>query len=146
VSQKLLSQFGFIEVADLQTPAEWVRVGGVNAINNIRSGQAQEVDVSDLSSLAKEYVLGLTDNGSMDIAGFYDPEDPGQIILETLRETQAANDFRVGVRNPLAAGSPTGYTLLLYSGRVSTFPISFGVDQAVTFTSSIRITGAITKA
>lgn len=145
MSQKLKSQTSFIEVADLQTPAEWVRVGGVRGINNLRSGTAAEIDVSDLASTAKEFVLGLADNGSMDLDLLYDPEDPGQIVLETLRESSASNGFRVGVPNALGSGSPTGFTLFSFSGFVATFPFSAAVDAALTGTVSIRLTGAISK-
>lgn len=145
MSQKLTSQQSFIEVADLQTPSEWVRVGGVSGIRDLRSGTAAEIDVSDLSSTAKEFVLGLADNGSMGIDVLYDPEDPGQIILETLRESSAINSFRVGVPNPLQAGSPTAFTLFSFQGFVTTFPFSASVDAALTGTVSIRLTGAITK-
>ena len=145
MSQKITSQQSFIEVADLQTPTEWVRVGGVRGISDLRSGSAAEIDVSDLSSTAKEFVLGLADNGSMSLDVLYDPQDPGQIVLETLRENGAINGFRVGVRNPLQAGSPTGVTLFSFSGFVVTFPFSASVDAALTGTVSIRLTGTITK-
>lgn len=145
MSQKLQSQFGFFEVADIGSPGNWLRVGGVSGVRDIRSGTATEIDVSDLQSTAKEFVLGLADNGSMSLDVFYDPNDPGQIVLETLRETSASNGFRVGVRNPAQAGSPTGYTVLSFTGFVQTFPITLAVDAAVTGTVTVRITGAITK-
>ena len=68
MSQKLKSQTSTFEVEDpAQSPNTFVVVGGVRAINNLRSGTAAEIDVSDLQSTAKEFVLGLADNGSMDI-------------------------------------------------------------------------------
>ena len=144
--QKLQSQFGFFEVQTIGTPAgEFIRVGGVSAINDIRSGTAAEIDVSDLQSTAKEFVTGLADNGSMTLTGFYDPNDEGQRTLETLRETGAINSYRIGVRNAISVGSPTGFTTFSFSGFVQTFPISLGVDAAVTFTVTVRITGPITK-
>jgi hypothetical protein len=117
----------------------------VTSISDIRSGTAAEIDVSDLSSTAKEFVLGLADNGSMTLNGWYDPQDAGQVILEGLRESSAVNGFRVGVRNPTGAGSPTGFVLMEFDGFVATMPITLGVDAAVSFTASVRITGAITK-
>jgi hypothetical protein len=144
-SQKITSQFGFFEVEDIGSPGVYRRVGGVSSIRDVRSGTAAEIDVSDLSSTAKEFVLGLADNGSMSIDLFYDPADPGQVILETLRETSAVNGFRVGIRNPLGTGSPTGYVLLEFDGLVQTFPVSLAVDAVVTGTVTVRITGAITK-
>lgn len=145
MSQKLKSQQSFIEVNDVGSPGVWSRIGGVRAINNLRSGTAAEIDVSDLSSTAKEFVLGLADNGSMDLELLYDPADPGQQNLEALRESSASTTYRVGVPNPLAGGSPTGVTMFNFSGFVATFPFSAGVDAAITGTVSIRLTGAITK-
>jgi hypothetical protein len=145
MSQKIQSQFGFVEVVATGSPGDFTRVGGVSGIRDIRSGTAAEIDVSDLQSTAKEFVLGLADNGSMSFDLFYDQADPGQITLEQLRESSASASFRVGVRNPLQAGSPTGFTLLSFTGFVATFPITLGVDAAVTGTCTVRITGAITK-
>lgn len=145
MSQKLTSQQSYFEVEDLGSPGIFVRVGGVTSIRDLRSGTAAEIDVSDLSSTAKEFILGLADNGTMGLDLIYDPSDPGQIILETLRETSAENAFRVGVPNPLQSGSPTGFTEFSFSGFVQTFPFSASVDAALTGTVSIRLTGAITK-
>lgn len=145
MSQKLSGQFGFLEVADTGSPGGWLRVGGVSAINDLRSGTSTEIDVSDLQSLSKEYLLGLNDPGSANATVFYDPADPGQIQLETLRETSAINGFRVGVRNPLSGGSPTGYTVFSFSAFVQSFPFSVGVDAAVSGTVTMRISGPITK-
>lgn len=145
MSQKLTSQQSFIEVEDLGSPGEWIRVGGVTGIRDLRSGTAAEIDTTDLSSTAKEFILGLADNGTMGLDVLYDPEDPGQVILETLRETSAVNNFRVGVPNPLQSGSPTGFTMFSFAGFVQTFPFNAAVDAALTGTVSIRLTGTITK-
>lgn len=145
MSQKLSAQRSFFEVSNLGTPAEWIRVGGVNTIRDLRSGSAAEIDVTDLDSTAKEFLLGLADNGTMGIDLFYDPNDPGQIILETLRESSATNAYRVGVPNPLQSGSPTGFTLFAFSGFVRTFTFTSGVDAALVGSVEIRLTGAITK-
>ena len=145
MSQKLKSQTSTFEVASLTTPAQFITVGGVRAINNLRSGTSTEIDVSDLSSTEKEFVLGLADPGTMDLEVLYDPEDPGQIILEQLRVTSARNNFRVVVPNPLEVGSPTGKTSFTFEGFVQTFPFSIGVDTAITGTVTVRVTGTITK-
>jgi hypothetical protein len=145
MAQKLRSQLGFFDVAKPTSPSEYVTVGGVTGIRDIRSGTATEIDVSDLSSLAKEYILGLADNGSMTLDVFYDPNDPGQVILEQLRESAAANVFRIGIKNPLGVGSPALTTTIRFTGFVQTFPIALAVDAAVTGSVTIRITGAITK-
>lgn len=145
MAQKLQSQQSFFDVAKPTSPTEYVRVTGVSGINNLRSGTAAEIDVTDLSSIAKEFVTGLADNGSMDLTLFYDPNDAGQILLEQLRDSGARNFFRVGVRNPLGVGSPALYTTFRFEGFVQTFPFSLAVDAATTGSVTVRITGAITK-
>lgn len=145
MSQKLKSQTSTFEVLDpLQSPDTYVVVGGVRSISDLRSGTAAEIDMSDLSSVAKEFVLGLADNGSMSLEMLYDPADPGQIILETLRETSDVNVYRVTIPNPLA-GSPDR-TTFSFNGFVTTFPFSIAVDAGITGTVGVRLTGQITKA
>lgn len=147
MSQKLASNTSFFEVEDLGSPGQWIRVGGVTGIRDLRSGTAAEINVTDLSSSAVEIILDLPDNGTMGLDLIYDPNDPGQITLETLRETVPApsNNFRVGVPNPLQAGSPTGFTMFAFVGFVQTFPFSAAVGSALTGTVAIRLTGSITK-
>ena len=143
MSQKLKSQTSTFEVLDpAASPDTWIVVGGVRTINDLRSGTSTEIDVSDLQSDAKEFVLGLADNGSMNLDVLYDPMDPGQIILETLRESSESNQYRVTIPNPLASPATTVFTFI---GFVQTFPFSIGVDTAISGTVTVRITGAITK-
>ena len=145
MSQKLKSQTSTFEVLDpVASPDTYVVVGGVRAISDLRSGAAAEIDMSDLSSVAKEFVLGLADNGSMNLEMLYDPADPGQLILETLRETSDVNNYRVTIPNPLA-GSPDR-TSFSFNGFVVTFPFSIAVDAGITGTVGVRLTGQITKA
>lgn len=143
MSQKLKSQTSTFEVLDpAGSPDSWVVVGGVRAINDLRSGTATEIDVSDLSSSAKEFLLGLADNGAMNLEMLYDPADAGQIILESLRESSASNSFRVTIPNPLNSPAVTTFA---FTGFVQTFPFSVGADAAITGTVTVRVTGAITK-
>jgi hypothetical protein len=143
VSQKLKSQTSTFEVLDPNaSPDTWVAVGGVRTMNDLRSGTATEIDVSDLSSTAKEFVLGLADNGAMNLEMLYDPADAGQIILENLRESSDSAQFRVTIPNPLSSPQVAVFT---FTGFVQTFPFSAGVDTAITGTVTVRVTGAITK-
>lgn len=145
MSQKIQSQTSTFEVQSIVgSPTEWVTVGGVTTIRDMRSGTAAEIDVTDLSSTAKEFQLGLADNGSMGLDLFYDPQDPGQIILESLRDTSGTGQFRVTVPNPLA-GSPDR-TSFFFAGLVQTFPFTAGVDAVLTGTVTVRVTGDFTKA
>lgn len=98
------------------------------------TGEASEIDVTCLSSTAKEFRQGLQDFGTFTVELFRDPTDPGQIELESAKAAQAVRTF----------------TLTLDSGDVATFDgfvksltTSGAVDEAVTGTAAIRITGPV---
>jgi hypothetical protein len=145
MAQKLQSQTSKFMVQNVGSPNPFVIVGGVTSIRDMRSGTAAEIDVTDLLSTAKEFVLGLADNGTMGIDLLYDPLDPGQIILERLRDTSARSFFRVQIpRGSLAIGSPNQVSFT-FQGFVQTFPFTAAVDAAITGTVSVRVTGNFTK-
>lgn len=113
----------------------YVVVGGVREIRDLRSGTAQEFDITDSSSLAKEFVLGLSDPGPVSLEVFYDPVDPGQIILEDLQINGQLANFLVAM--------PMAY--MTFSGNVTTFPWVASADAAVTGSPRIRLSGEIFK-
>lgn len=144
MAQKLQSQTSTFSVEDPAggSPSTYIQVGGVTAIGGMRSGTATEIDVSDLSSTEKEFVLGLADPGTMNLTVFYDPADQGQIILEDLRVSSARTSFQVTIPNPLNSPAVTTFT---FEGFVQSFPFEVGVDQAIPGTVTVRVTGAFTK-
>lgn len=143
MAQKIVSQGAFFEVEDpLQSPNTFVRVGNFRGASGIRSGTRTEIDMTDLDSAAKEYALGLKDSGSMQINLLYDPNDPGQIILEQLLNATVSNPFRLNVPNP---GASPQFTTLSFNGFVQTFPFEVGVDAGLPGTATIRVTGDYTK-
>jgi Lambda phage tail tube protein, TTP len=143
MSQKLLTAGSTFEITELGSPHAWVVCGGVTGVSGLRSGTAAEIDVTDLQSSAKEFLLGFPDEGTATVDLIYDPADPGQVILETLKNSLDVNEFRVGIRNPLA-GSPDR-TYFTFSARVTTFPFTLGVDAAITGSVGLRITGSVAK-
>ncbi|HWG77823.1 MAG TPA: ubiquitin-activating E1 FCCH domain-containing protein [Steroidobacteraceae bacterium] len=97
-------------------------------------GQAAEIDVTSLSSTAKEFLLGLQDFGQVTIKVLLTNGDAGQAQLRTIQRTQA----------------PTAFTLQLSDGSISAFialvkQFSFeGVqpDGAVSGSVTLRVTNA----
>jgi hypothetical protein len=143
VAQKISSQGSMFEVTDpVASPDTFVMVGNFRGATGVRSGTRTEIDVTDLQSDSKEYLLGLKDPGSMQINVLYDPLDPGQIILENLLDSSVAVPFRLTVPNP--AASPPIRTLT-FDGFVQTFPFELGVDAALPGTVTIRVTGDYTR-
>lgn len=96
-----------------------------------------EVDTTTLASDAKEFMLGLKDNGEMSFPGLFDGDDAvQQAIIEDLDATTPGN-WRVEI--------PDG-TKISFSAYVKGFPLTMNADAAVEFTMTLRVTGDITWA
>lgn len=108
-------------------------------VSNIKSfsgfdGSSSEIDVTNLSSTAKEYRLGLEDNGQFTLELDRDFSDAGQVALLAARDSQAAKLFKLLLPNG-EYGTFTGF--------VKKFSMSGGVDQVVKGSVDIRISGAV---
>ena len=101
-------------------------------------GEASEIDTTCLTSTAKEYRLGLVDNGNLSIQIFRDDSDPGQARIEALRQTGAAADFRITLNI-----AETGGDVYEFSGFVKSFTIDGSVDNVNEGEISIRINGPV---
>lgn len=111
-------------------------------INNIKTfsgfdGQASEIDVTNLSSTAKEYRLGLTDPGQFTCEVDQDNTDAGQIALRAAQVSGGIKTFRLTLPNTNTA---------TFNGFVKKFASAGGVDQVMKSAVDIRISGAVTWA
>lgn len=97
-------------------------------------GEAADIDITCLSSTAKEFRQGLQDYGNFSIDLMRDPNDPGQIELE---EAKAAQETRVFVLT-LTSGD-----VATFSGYVKSLTTEGAVDGVVTGTANIKITGNV---
>jgi len=113
-------------------------VGGVDSFT-IPEGDIAEIDVTTLDSDAKEYVAGLADNGTFTISGKYDKADAGQVYCRT-----AANQGGAPKACSVAFsdGSNYEFNAILKAPGAS----GGGVDSAVEFSVSLRISGEVTWA
>lgn len=116
------------------TPQTYTQVNNVKTFTGF-DGEASEIDVTNLSSTAKEYRLGITDPGKFSIEVDQDNTDAGQLA----------------VRASQAAGTLKSYKLILPDGHTFSFTAfckkfasSLGVDQVVKGSIDFRISGAIT--
>ena len=118
---------------------------GATTIENLYSfsgfdGEANEIDITNLESLAKEYLIGLTDFGSF--SGEYHPDWTG---------TATGQD---ALRAAEGSPTPSAFTLTTLGGANATFnalvknasSASGGVDAAMTGSFSLKITGDVTIA
>lgn len=118
------------------TPVTFTAVANVKDFSGF-DGSASELDATNLSSTAKEFLLGLVDPGQFTINMDLDMNDAGQAALRAKQQSGAISQFKLVL--PGAVSNLT-YT---FSGYVKKFSTSGGVDQIVKASCDIRITGTI---
>ena len=109
------------------------------AISNVKTfsgfdGSSSEIDVTNLSSTAKEFRIGLEDNGQFNIELDRDLSDVGQTALLAARDSQDAKLFKLMLSNGL---------FTTFTGYVKKFSMSGGVDAVLKGSVDIRISGAV---
>lgn len=104
---------------------------------NGMDGQASDIDVTDLDSLAKEWRSGLVDNG--------------QITLNT--QVSDTSEGQQALRASQKAAGPSSRMLITFkNGKTRTFqmyckqaPESGGVDQIIAGSFTCKISGEVTR-
>lgn len=120
--------------AGTATPVTYTLVGNVKDFSGF-DGSASELDITNLSSTAKEFLLGLTDPGQFSMNVDYDDGNAGQ----------------AAVRAKQVSGLITGFKLILsdsgtitFNAFVKKYSLSGGVDAPVKAAIDLRVSGAIT--
>lgn len=99
-------------------------------------GSAPTIDVTDLDSTAREYILGLKDEGAFSLGFMYRPANAVHAQLRAAWSARTKLRFQVDF---------TDNTRWEFSGFVTGMPTSLGVDTVVEGTVNIKITGAIVE-
>jgi hypothetical protein len=98
-------------------------------------GEPSEIEVTNLKSAAKEFKLGLVDNGGFNIEFHSDYDDAGQNALRAAGESGLSKKFKLTLPNNKS---------FTFSGLVKNAKnISGAIDAQVMGSASIRITGAV---
>lgn len=127
-----------LKIEKAASPDEYVLIPGVYQISGLGGGEGDEIDVTDFDSSAKEYLIGLKDEGNLSFSLNYNPDDLQHIQLETLRDSQAVSGFQI----VLPAGTLKTFTFDAY---VKTIELNMQANDAVRASVSLRITGAVVK-
>ena len=101
------------------------------------SGEAADIDVTHLLSTAKEYLIGLPDNGNMQVGGNYVPTDTGQLVAIAAMDAQTPRWAK------WVFSSGATWSIKVF---VKKFAPSAQVDGKVPFSMSLRTTGSWTRA
>lgn len=101
-------------------------------------GSGNVIDVTDLSSLAKEKRMGLHDEGQLTLEINYIPDNTVHADLRSDRENRTLRNFQI-------VFTDTSDTTFDFAAFVTGFSISGGVDGVVTASVTLEISGAITE-
>jgi hypothetical protein len=110
-------------------------IGEVKSFNG-PGGQASEIDVTTLESTAKEFLMGLQDEGEISLEVNFDPSDVGQTFCRNARTNQTRNAYRITLPN-------TPATRLDFLAFCKGFSLSGGVDDVWKASLTLRVTGAV---
>lgn len=117
------------------TPVTFTQIKEVKSYSGL-DGQASEIDVTDMDSTAKEFRLGLKDEGSFSLNLHRLPSDAGQAALLAARDAGTSRNFTV----TLPSGSPS---VASFTAFVKQMPLTGAIDGVALTTVGIRITGAV---
>lgn len=102
-------------------------------------GSASVIDVTDLSSLAKEKRMGLADEGQLQLTINYIPDNAVHMALRADRAARTKTPFKM-------VFTDVGDTVWTFEAFVTGFSVSGSVDGVVEAQVTLEITGAITEA
>jgi len=104
-------------------------------------GSASEIDVTALDSTAREFLMGLPDEGNVGLELIWGGETSNaiQVQLRSARANQTLKTFQIR----LTDSPQSTYTFTAY---VTGWSLSAGIDDAVKCSVTLRITGAVTAA
>jgi hypothetical protein len=106
-------------------------------------GAAAEIDVTNVNSVAKEYLIGLMDYGEVSFDMNLSLTDTAQVALraDCVAAVKSKRKCVIKFSDSTTDASRTKATFDAYG---KTFSINGAVDSAVKGTLAIRVTGAVT--
>jgi hypothetical protein len=123
-----------ITAAGTATPVTFTAVANIKDFSGF-DGSASEIDVTNLSSTAKEFRLGLTDPGQFTFNIDYDNTNAGHVALRSKQVSGALSNFSMTLPNS---------NVITFSAYVKKFSLAGGVDAVAKTACDLRISGAIT--
>ncbi len=137
-SSALASQGMTIGISNTtDSPGEYDLITEVSELSG-PGGQAAEIDVTDLSSTAKEFRMGLQDEGQLTMSLNWIPTNTQHAELRTQRTNGTLTYFELTFTD-----SPV--TKWRFSAFVLGLELSNSVDDVTKASVTLRISGAITE-
>ena len=124
----------YIDRGDV-SPTSWTQIPEVKNIN-FRTGSAAVIDVTDLSSTAKEKRMGLADEGQCTFTLNYRPANGAHAELAQAKADRQPRDFKL-------VFTDTPASVYYFTGFVLSVPVTAGVDGVIESNVTVEITGAV---
>lgn len=118
------------------TPVQWTQVGNFKTIKGF-DGKTTIIDVTNLSSTAKEKRAGLIDPGQFAFDADIDLSDAGQAAIRAFQVSSSVANYKLTLPNARTA---------TFAALVESTPWDGGVDKVLSTTITLEITGAVTYA
>ena len=137
MSDKALKTQGTkIAVGDGASPEVFTDIGDIEGWSGL-DGQVTEIDVTDLDSTSKEFIMGLKEEGSFQVDLNWIPANAEQVSLRADMNAGTKRNFKV-------TGTDSPATVIIFAAFVTQFSMSGTKDDKVTASITLRITGAVT--
>lgn len=117
------------------SPTEFVTIANVVGFSG-PGGAASVIDITNLSSTAKEKLMGLPDEGQFTMDLNLDPDAASHIALRNARANRTRVEFKINLTD-------TTPTTAIFFGYVLGFQLNGAVDQQVKAALTIEIDGPV---
>jgi hypothetical protein len=123
-----------VTAAGAATSVTFTNIANIKTFSGF-DGAASEIDKTNLDSLAKEFMLGITDPGQFSIEIDYDNTNAAHAALRAKQVSSALSNFKMTLPNA---------NVVTFTGYVKKFSLAGGVDAIAKTSVGIRISGPIT--
>lgn len=120
------------------SPDAYVVIDGIQSISG-PTGSATVIDATDLSSTAKEKLIGLKDWGNFTLGMKYDPEDAKHSQFRSDLGSASSRNYKITFSDTSPA---TTWTFAAY---VTGFNVQASVDALLTVDVTLEISGDVVQ-
>lgn len=135
-SQAMKSQGVRLQRGNGGSPETFTTIGEITDITG-PGGAASEIDVTHLLSTAKEFVLGLADEGEVQLKLNMVPSDAQQTGLRNDRIAGTLRNFKLILTD-------VGLETATFAAYVKTYSVAAGVDKKIELSITLRVSGLVT--
>lgn len=128
-----------ISASPVPSPLVYVAIEEVTSING-PDGSANLIDASHLGSTGKEYLSGLADNGTVQVAANFTAGTKQMDMFDLFNGSADPQPFRIQIPTTSAR---TAFHTFDFEGIVTRWSIADAVDSKVTLNMTIQTSGGV---